>query len=174
MEDTGKENAASDSLGTILMVAITIIIAALLLIICLGFLLFPDFRISAIPEIFVITSVIHVDDETHHMNYDSRLIVKNAGTQSFKNAGLSATIYRNGKPQGCIISTLNGHDFISTVHYGVQWIGYAGVDGETWLPGEMSAIDLTDGTFRPGDVAQLDIIDKSTGEVISRHVYRVW
>jgi len=167
------DDAASHPLGTVLMVAVTIIVCMLLLIICMGFLQIPEFRIASVPAIFVITSVVHVDDYTGAMNYDSRLIVKNVGTTTFKNAGLSAAIYRNGKPLNCVISTLNGNDFMSTVHYGVQWIGYAGVDDETWLPGEMSAIDLTDGTFRPGDTAQLDIVDKSTGEVISRHVYRV-
>ena len=167
-----REHAGSDPIATVLMVAILIVLSVLILVICLGFRI-PDFQFGPVPAVFVITNVFHVDDYTGAMNYDSRLIVKNAGTTTFKNAGLSAAISKNGKPLNCVIQTLNGHDFISTVHHGVQWIGYAGVDGETWLPGEMSAIDLTDGTFRPGDTAQLDIIDKTTGAVISRHVYRV-
>lgn len=168
-----REDASSDPIATVLMVAILIVLALLVYLICFSFLPFPEFRIPSVPAVFVITNVFHVDDYTGHMNYDSRLIVRNAGTTTYQNAGLSAAIYKNGKPLSCVISTLNGHDFISTVHHGVQWIGYAGVDGETWLPGEMSAFDLTDGTFRPGDVAQLDIIEKSTGQVISRHIYRV-
>ena len=62
---------------------------------------------------------------------------------------------------------------MSTVHLGVQWIGRAGCSGDTWLPGEIGVFDLTDGTFHPGDTVQLDIIDKTTDEIISRHIYRV-
>jgi len=33
-------------------------------------------------------------------------------------------------------------------------------------------IDFTDGTFHPGDLVQIDIIDTTTKVVISRHSHR--
>ena len=168
-----NEDGSSHTIAIILLVAITIILFVLILLFCLRFFPMFEWKITTIPAIFVITNVVHVDDYNGKLNYDSRLIITHKGTISYKNSNLKATIYRNGKPLNCVIGTLNGNEFIKTVHYGVQWIGYAGCSGATWAPGEMSAIDLTDGTFHPGDTAQIDIIDKSTNQVISRHVYRI-
>jgi len=168
-----NDDAGSNTIATILLVAIVFILVTLVLILCIRFFPFPEWKTTTIPAIFVITNVVHVDEYTGHMNYDSRLIIRHTGTVSYNNANLRAFVYRNGKPLDCIIDTLNGHDFISTIHTGVQWIGYAGCSGTTWAPGEMSAIDLTDGTFHPGDLAQIDIIDKNADEIISRHVYHV-
>ena len=66
---------------------------------------------------------------------------------------------------------MNGHDFISTSQFGVQWMGGAGCSGNHWAPDEMIAIDFTDDTFRPGDTVQVDIMDNTTSQPISRHVY---
>ncbi len=168
------DDAASHPLGVILMVVTAIILAMLLLIICLGFFPLTAYQTPEVPAIFVITDIIHIDDKTHHKNFDSRMIIRHAGTATYRNAELKADIYRNGRKLPCVLETLHGTDFIDgSIHLGVQWIGYAGVDGDTWLPGEMSAIDLTDGTFRPGDIARLDVIDKNTSKVISRHVFRI-
>ena len=168
-----SDHASSHTVATILLVAITIILVALILLLCLRFFPLPEWKITTIPAIFVITNVIHVDDYTGKLNYDSRLIIIHKGTISYKNSNLKATVYRNGKPLNCVISTMNGHDFISTAHFGVQWMGGAGCSGNTWTPGEMTAIDFTDGTFHPGDSVQLDIIEKSSNQILSRHVYRV-
>lgn len=168
-----NEDGSSHTIAIILVVAITIILFAIILLFCLRFIPQTVWNITAIPAIFVITNVAHVDDYNGKLNYDSRLIITHKGTTSYNNSNLKATIYRNSKPLNCVIGTLNGNEFIKTAHYGVQWIGYAGCSGTTWSPGEMSAIDLTDGTFHPGDTAQIDIIDKSTNQVISRHAYRI-
>jgi len=167
-----RESANSHMMGIILMTILAIILAALVAAMLFNLLSF-QYSVTPIPAIFVITNVIHIDDYTGKLNYDSRLIVTHKGTISYDNSNLKATVYRNGKPLNGVIETLNGNEFINTVHYGVQWIGYAGCSGATWAPGEMSAIDLNDGTFHPGDTAQIDIIDKSTNQVISRHSYRV-
>jgi hypothetical protein len=65
---------------------------------------------------------------------------------------------------------MNGHDFISTSHTGIQWIGGSGSAGATWTPGEQICIDFSDGTFRPGDKVQMDIIDKISNITISRYM----
>lgn len=151
------------------MVAITIILSLLVL---LFFHMPPlDYDINPIPAIFTITNILHDDEITGVTNYDSRMILLHTGTISYENANLRANLFKNGQPVGCVIETLNGNDFISTVHLGVQWMGGAGCSGTIWAPGEMTAIDFTDGTFQPGDSVQIDIVDKSTNQVISRHVY---
>jgi len=71
-----------------------------------------------------------------------------------------------------MISTMNGHDFISTSHTGIQWMGGSGCSGETWNPREQIAIDFSDGTFHPGDLIQIDVIDKITNTTISMHVFK--
>ena len=167
-----RDSAGSPTIAIILLMVITLILAAIVAAMLLNMLSF-QYLVTPIPAIFVITNVIHVDDYNGKLNYDSRLIITHKGTISYKNSNLKAKVYRNGSPLNCVIETLNGNEFINTVHYGVQWIGYAGCSGATWTPGEMSAIDLNDGTFHPGDTAQIDIIDKSTNQVISRHSYRV-
>lgn len=168
------DDANSHSVGIILLVAIMIILFGLLLLMCLGFFpLLPEWELTTIPAIFEITNVIHVDDYTGAMNYDSRLILKHTGTKTYENRNLKALLYRNGQSLNCMISTMNGNDFISTAHFGVQWIGGAGCSGNTWTPGEMTAIDFTDGTFHQGDRVQIDIIEKPSNQIISRYVYRV-
>ncbi len=167
-----NEDASSNNIAMILLVAIMFILVTLVLILCLRYLPLTEWKITMIPAIFTITNIIHVDDKTGKLNYDSRMIILHTGTTSYMNANLKAYVFRNGQPLSCVIETLNGNDFISTVHTGVQWIGYAGCSGTTWAPGEMSAIDFTDGTFHPGDLVQIDIIDKSTNTIISRHAFR--
>ena len=165
-----REAANSHIIATILIVVITIILSALIL------LLFKipvlKWEISTIPAIITITNIIHVDDYTGKMNYDSRMILIHTCKISYKNSDLKAYVFRNGKPLSCVIQTLNANEFIHTVHLGVQWIGFAGCSGTTWDPGEMAAIDFTDGTFHPGDLVQIDFIDKRTNTIISRHSFR--
>jgi hypothetical protein len=168
-----RGDATSQTQGTILLVAITLILFAILLPILLGFLHLPEFKIRMIPEIFIITNIVHIDDVTGAMNYDSRMIILHTGSITYDNSKLKARLYRNDVPLDCVIETLRATDFMSTVHLGVQWIGKEGCSGNTWLPGERGVIDVKDGTFHPGDTARIDIIDKSTGEVISRHSYHV-
>jgi hypothetical protein len=168
-----RESANSHMMGIILMTILAIILAAIVATMLFNLLSF-QYSVTPIPAIFVITNVIHIDDYTGKLNYDSRVIILHTGTANYQNKNLKAQFYKNGVQVNANIQTLNGDDFIkSTVHTGVQWIGYEGCKGATWAPGEMSAIDLKDGTFHPGDTAQIDIIDKSTNQVISRHSYRV-
>jgi len=151
------------------MVAITIVLAFLVLL--LFHLPALDYDMTPIPAIFTITNIFHDDEITGVMNYDSRMILLHTGTISYNNGDLKAKLFKNGQPVSCVIETLNGNDFISTVHLGVQWIGGAGCSGAMWAPGEMTAIDFMDGTFHPGDSVQIDIVDNSTNQIISRHVY---
>jgi hypothetical protein len=124
-----------------------------------------------IPEIFTITSIESIDEITGHLNFDSRVILLHTGELVYQNRNLTAKFFRNGQPVSCSITTMNGHDFIGTIHWGVQWMGGMGCSGAMWSPGERIRIDFTDGTFHPGDRVQVDILDKNGNKIISRHVF---
>jgi hypothetical protein len=151
------------------MVVITIVLA--LLVLLLFHMPSLNYDMSPIPQIFIITAIYDVDEITGLLNYDSRVILMHSGTLNYPNGNLKAKFLKNGQPVSCVIDTMNGHDFISTSHFGVQWMGGAGCSGNFWTPGEMIAIDFTDNTFRPGDTVQVDIMDNTTSQTISRHVY---
>jgi FlaG/FlaF family flagellin (archaellin) len=168
-----RDSAMSPVMATTLLVAITIILAAIIAAMLLYWPLLQFFS-TPVPAIFTITNIDSTDEITKKINFDSRVIIINSGTASYQNKNLKAIFYKNGVKVNANIQTLNGHDFISTVHTGVQWMGGMGCEGLTWTPGEMTAIDLNDGTFRPGDSVQIDIIDNSTtNQIISRHTYLV-
>jgi hypothetical protein len=158
----------SPVVATLLLVALTLLLALLVL------LLFslPSWEVGDPPAIFVITGIDHHSDlAPYRFNYDSRVILVNTGAKSYENRLLKAIFYRNRVQMNAVITTLDGHEFISTRHYGIQWIGGSGCSGGTWTPGESTVIDFTDGTFRPGDLVQVDIVDTATQRTISRHRY---
>jgi len=161
------DDAVSSPVGTILMVAITIILAMLLLLIA-----FPNLFDTGIPSPIQITAVKCYDDQTGRLNYDSRVILVYRGEKPLNNTCLRAVFYRNGLKVPAVINTLNGHRFISSIHSGVQWIGGAGCQDGGWCPDQMMAIDLADQTFFPGDMVRLDIFEMPGDLIISRCCYR--
>jgi len=154
------------------MVVMVIILVA---IIAASILSMPilQYSITPTPAIITITRIESVDEITKQLTYDSRVILLHSGIVPYQNNNLKAQFYRNGKKVNANIATMNGHDFISTSHMGVQWMGGMGCSGLTWTPGEMVCIDFSDGTFHPGDTVQVDIIDNSTIQIISRHSFRL-
>lgn len=164
------ENAVSDSFGVILMVAVTMLLA-LLVLLMINVQPFGWNGDTGVPEIFIITAIESTDDITGHMNFDSRVILLHSGLKTYQNRNLTAKFFKNGQIVTGSIITMDGHDFISTAHYGVQWMGGMGCSGTTWSPGERICIDFTDGTFHPGDKVRVDISDKNSGIIISRHEY---
>jgi hypothetical protein len=161
-------DGTSQTTGTLLMVAITLLLAALVL----AMLWLPSLFIpSDVPAIFQITSVIH-SNEHGILNYDSRVVLQNTGTTTYPNKYLRAVFLKNGEPVNCRIQTVNGHDFISTAHIGVQTMGGTDCQGTFWGPGERIALDFTDGTFHPGDIISAEIYDLTTNLLISRHNYK--
>jgi hypothetical protein len=165
-----RSDAISPAIGTILLVAITIILALFILLL---FWIPPlTFDFSPVPSIIVITTIQNTDEITNQLNYDSRVILLHRGTLTYPNKNLKAKFFKNGQLVNANIETMNGHDFISTSHVGVQYMGGSGCSGTTWEPGEKIVIDFTDGTFRPGDNVQVDITDIITGKTLSRHIYR--
>ena len=167
-----QDEDSSYPIGVILLVAITCLLALLILLM----IRIPPITLNMereIPVIFAITSLESVDELTGYMNYDSRMLIRHTGMEDYQNKNLKAKFFKNTQPVTCTIATLNGHDFISTYHTGIQWMGGSGCSGVTWSPGEQICIDFSDGTFHPGDNIQMDIIDKVTNSTISRHLYKV-
>lgn len=160
--------AVSQPVGILLLVAITVILAALVLLL----IHIPSFDVGMIvtPSIFQIIGVYH-QDEQGRVNYDSRIILINSGTKSFENKNLKADFFRNGTKIPAVIETMNGDLFISTHHQGIQTMGGLGCSGPTWLPLEKISIDFSDGTFHPGDQIRIDIFLKSTGKLLSSHCF---
>jgi hypothetical protein len=152
------------------MVAITFLIG-LLVLLMLQIPLFGWNMQKEIPVIFTITTIESVDELTGHLNYDSRLTLLHTGTADYQNRNLKIKFLKNGLPLSSVVTTVNGHDFISTSHNGIQWMGGSGCSGVMWSPQERICIDFSDGTFHTGDRVQMDVIDKVTNITISRYEY---
>jgi hypothetical protein len=167
-----RQDGTSQTTGIMLMILVTILLAAIIIALLLSM---PSLQYSfaPIPAIFTMTLIESTDEITKQLNYDSRVLIMHTGTETYQNNNLKALFFRNGIQLNANIETMNGHDFISTSHTGVQWMGGMGCSGATWIPGEMTRIDLEDRTFRPGDIVRLDIIDKSQDKIISRNFYKI-
>jgi FlaG/FlaF family flagellin (archaellin) len=157
----GNSAATSPVIGGILCIAITMMLAVLVL------LLFhmPNFVLqdSEIPAIFKITKI------TQGTHFDSIMVVKNTGSIGYKNQNLYAKTYKNGIPLDCVISTMNGHDFISSHHFGIQNI--KGMSGKTWYSNLAISINYKDRTFKTGDKITFEVFDNTTNQIISRHIF---
>ena len=149
------------------MVAIAVLLAALVILM----FQFPDIfydPIHPLPSFLEISGVYHTD-EHGILNFDSRVILMHNGTERLENGALRAEFFRNGTKISALITTLNGNEFISTHHYGVQTMGGLGCSGLYWDPKEKIVIDFSDNTFHSGDTIRVDIFMKNSGELISRH-----
>jgi hypothetical protein len=157
----------SPVMGVVLMLIVTLILAALVLLMMVQL---PYMYDQSVPSIFKITKIRHVDDH-NRLTYDSRMMIMNTATIGYKNMNLYGLIYRNGDLLACSITTLNGHAYIPTHHYKIQNLGGQGSRGTTWDPGELIFIDFAERTFHPGDVVTLEVYDVATQQIISRHTY---
>jgi hypothetical protein len=162
------DRAASQLIGVLMMVILVILLAAVLMLM----IQFPSFDLQKIrtetPSFIEIRRFYH-ENEHGALNYDSRVILYHNGTENLENSKLWAEFYRNGGKLPVIIETLNGYEFVSTHHQGVQTIGGLGCSGPSWSPGEKILIDFSDGTFHPGDQVRVDIFVRPSGALISQY-----
>lgn len=157
----------SSTTATLLLVALTITLAALVLL--LFHLPSLDWNAAKPLPIIEIRAVYHTsEDMPYRLNYDSRIVLVHNGTASLENRPLKARIYKNNVLLPASITTLNGHDFISTAHYDVQWIGGAGCSGSLWTFGEVLVIDLSDNTLHPDDRVRVEILSGPLNSLISK------
>jgi hypothetical protein len=168
------DRAGSHVIGIALMTIISIILAAIMLLICLGFHL--PCGDDQVPVIFKIMNVDHTD-ETGKMIRKSYLVLKNIDKKSYLNRYLSVKLYVNDKETNLLLPTLNGDASCNVHHYGFQNIGGLGTHGEMnkgtgrWYPDQTIWIDFNNGMFGPGDTIRIEVYDGSTGKIISRDTY---
>ncbi len=172
------DDGVSPAVATLLIIALTLILCALLAIYCMGLVNIQwDLPLNkSPPELLAIISVNHYDGGK--LTYESIVTLQNIGSQSLKNSDYRAEIYINDIKQYIIIKTLQAHDFISTNHFGIQLLYGSGPEGEVWEVGNSGVFDLNDRLLHPGDKLQIDIIDNnmsslSYSKVISRSIYQV-
>lgn len=146
------------------MVVITILLALMI------HFSIPNMEIYKTPSFLEIKNVYGTND-AGIANYDSRVLLYHHGTEKLENDLLTASFYRNDQKLNCRISTMNGHNFIPTVHIGIQTMGGSGCTGTWWEPGEQIMIDFTDGTFHPGDNIRFEVYQKPSGVLISSYSY---
>ncbi|MCK8517631.1 type IV pilin [Methanoculleus sp. 7T] len=164
------ERALSDTHGELLMVAVTIILAALVLLMLLAMI--PSWSWAEPPEPpIIITGVLHTSKETGALTWASRVILLNNGSTVYENDCLRAVFYQNGQKIRTV-QTLNGHLIIASHHNGVRYLKGPGCRTPYWNPGEEMEVDLADRTLQPGAKVTVAIVDKRTGKVISRHTVR--
>jgi hypothetical protein len=169
MDPARADDAVSPLVGVVLMVAVTVILAAIVLALLL---LWPH-PCDPFPSALVRVVEVHDYDEAGTvLNYDSRVLLRNLGSRDLPNRPLTAAFYCDGVHVDCVLRTFHGEDLIPTHHFGIERIQGAGCRGETWEVGTSVLIDFTDRTFMPGTTVRVDIIDTGTGCVISRDFFR--
>ena len=161
-----NESASSAIHGCLLLIAITFILAALVLLMLPKL---PEYSSDGIPVIFEITTMKYT--KTGSWKYENKLIVKNSGTTSYDNRKLYAITYRNGERLPCKIPYINFQYYINNKPLGIQRIGGTGTDDFSWMQEATIFIDYSQGTFRPGDTIQFEVYDKETNRMISSDTY---
>jgi hypothetical protein len=164
------DSGAAGPFASILMVALTVLLAMIVLLMCLSFSM-PEFSLELPGRIFIIEKISHIDDRSpYSLNYDSRIILVHRGRADYANDDLMMHIYRNGVKLDCVIEVLDNYQFIGTHHLDVENISGAGTRDGSWLPDEYLSVDLQNGLIHPGDEIRVDIIQKSINTVISRDI----
>jgi hypothetical protein len=169
------DGATSVVIGVILTLAITVALAALVL------LMVPQMphlgQEPDVPAIFTITKIRHTD-QYERMTFESRVILKNTAKTGYPNWNLYVITYVNGKKIPAEILTLNADEQIhDTHHHGVQVLEGEGAEGSrakgnaVWTSGERLAIDYNDRTIHPEDSVTIEIYDATTKKIISRDTY---
>jgi hypothetical protein len=166
------ENGVSATIATVLMIGIMVVLAAAVFALLMQFAM-PDPAAAGRWQYLRIISVDHLSEiPPHPLTYDSRVTLIHSGTGDLVNRELRAVILKNGIPIPCQIPTFNGYDFIAVHPPGIQWIGGAGTQGDTWSPGEEVELDFADGTFRPGDLVTVRVIHGPTSSLVSEDSLR--
>ncbi|OPX65165.1 MAG: hypothetical protein A4E34_02449 [Methanoregula sp. PtaU1.Bin006] len=160
-------------IGNVMMISITIILATILLLMCLGIHIL---QADDVPDIFKIVNIDHYD-KNGKMDFNSYVTLKNVGKRSYLNRYLSVKLFVNGVPSNAKLPTLNGEAFCNSDHTGIKNIGGLGVRGNVnyatsrWYEGQELFIDFNDGTFHPDDTIRIEVYDTSTGQILSRDTY---
>ena len=164
--DRPFDDGVSPVISEILLVAVTVILAAIVAASLFG--LFSDsISASEPPEILKITSISHYSD-SGKLTYAGIINLKNIGYEEIKNREHGMYISVNGDRARAVIETLCSSDFIPTHHYGVRLIKGGGPHGDVWESGAVGIIDLSDKMIHAGDLVTVEVYRLDTEEIISR------
>jgi hypothetical protein len=162
-----NDHAAENPTGIILVVAITIVLAMMVLLMAMQLL--PDRGYDpTVPDIFQITKIGGINP---YGDFDENyVVVMNTGDTPYDNRKLSAKMYRNGAnlPD---IPFINEGMFISVHPLGIRVTGGQGTNDYSWSAGARIYVDFSKGTLHPGDTVQFDVYDLTTNQLISRDTY---
>lgn len=153
------EKAESQSYGAILMVGIAVILAILVFLLTMGMISFDFFSEAITPDIIRIVGVNHGGSLL-----ESQVVIRSYAQEELDNDMLMARLKVNGKELLACIYSLNGYNFIPTHHFGVKLIKGAGCSGQYFSPYETITIDLKNGHIKPGDMVELFVYRKSSGD----------
>jgi len=163
-----REPATSSAQGILILLAITFVLAALVLHVALQW---PHLAGEPeVPAIFVITKTQHTN-KYGILTYESDMVVVNTGSITYDNRKLYAKLYRNGELLPCIIPAINFNEFINRGHLGIKKIGGLGTNDYVWIPGALVSIDYSQRTFGPGDTIQFEVYERDSNKLISRDTY---
>lgn len=162
-----RDNAVSAVLGVVLMLAVTVLLAAII-----AALLFwlPELCDPFPPAVIQAVEVHDYNEAGTVLNYDSRVLLRNTGREALPNRPLSANFYADGVRVDCVLVTFHGEDAIPSHHLGIERIAGSGCRGETWEPNAGVLIDFRDRTFMPGQAIRVEVV--RDGCVISSHTFR--
>jgi len=149
--------------GVLLMVAITVILAALFLAYLMGFFWFQSGCECNPPSLIKITMI--DNEKTSAGRYKSVVTIKNTAPYPFPNDDLRLELLINGV-KFRDVSTLNGHNFIASHHYGVQTIGGLGTHNQNMIPNSLITINFADNTIYPNEIVTVRIYQKGKGDGI--------
>ena len=168
------DRASSPVTGVVLLICITVILAMLVLLLCLGFHLPSDD--SKVPVIFRIATITYISD-SDGINVRGYVTVTNTRSDNYRNRFLKVVTYVNGTMATCNIPTLNNDLFCTLNHNGVWHLYGVGTWGNrdsptsVWPGHSDISIEYKKGILRPGDCVTLEVIDTTTNRIISRDTY---
>jgi hypothetical protein len=169
-----NESAASTANAIILLVAITIVVAGLVLLMCLSFPM-PSGE-APVRAVFKITNIYYTlsGDGIHHVGI---VVVTNTDEKDYRNRYLKVNTYVNGNLANCNIPTLNNDLFCTIDHTGLSHLWGVGTWGNmnsptaVWPAHSEISIEYKKGRLRPGDRITLEFIDTNTNQIISRDTF---
>ena len=156
-----RDPSLSQLQGALLMVAITVILAVLLLAYLMGLFWFES-GCECTPSSLIKITMIN-NEKTSTGKYKSIVTIQNTASYPIPNDDLRLELLINGE-KARDVSTLNGHNFIAAHHYGVQTIGGLGTHNQDMIPKSFITINFADNTIFPGELVTVRIYQKGKGD----------
>ncbi|MBP2145643.1 hypothetical protein J2129_001097 [Methanofollis sp. W23] len=180
--------------GALLLLALTAVLAILILALLPEFPPTFDLFPQEEPCIFEIVSVLHTNEKGKYTkasivtlwynktpvqvdHHDPATRIKEIfgwvkevpdREKDYLKDDLWAQFYRNGEPLTFQVSTMDASRLIPTHHYKIKTMNG---HGSKWSMNGRITIDFSDGTFGPGDMVRVEIYSKSEEHLISAHTY---